>query len=63
MSEQRSRQGALSRKEHRTNGSANRAGIAALQTSDISQMNHNRKRQAIGNDIELRVRARNKSAT
>jgi hypothetical protein len=63
MSEQRSRQGTLARKDQRTNGSTNRAGIAAHQTRDIRQMNQNRKRQAIDNNNELRVRARNKSMT
>jgi hypothetical protein len=63
MSDQRLRHGTLSGKQKQSYRSTNRASIAALQTSDIRQMNHNGKQQAIGDDIELRVRARNKSAT
>jgi hypothetical protein len=53
MSAQGSRRSTLSGKEQRKNS----------QTSDIRRMNQNGKRQAIGNGNELRVRARNKSAT
>jgi hypothetical protein len=45
------------------NGSTSRASSAARQTSVIQQLNHNGKRQAMGNNIELPVKARNKSAT
>jgi hypothetical protein len=63
MSEQRSRHGTLSGKQKRTNGSTSRASSAARQTIVIHQMNHNGKRHAIGGDIEIPVRAKNKSAT
>jgi hypothetical protein len=63
MSEQRSRHGTLSGKQQRTNGSISRASSAARQTSVIRQMNHNGKRQAIGDNIELPHRAKNKSET
>jgi hypothetical protein len=63
MSEQRSRQGTISGRQQRSYGSTSRAGSAAIQMSVIHQMNHNGKRKAIGDDIELPVGARNKSTT
>jgi hypothetical protein len=63
MSEQRLRHGTLSGKQQRTNGSNSRAGSAARQTRVVNQMNHNGKRQAIGTDMEMPVRAKSKSAT
>jgi hypothetical protein len=63
MSEQRSRHGTLSGKQQRTNGSTSRASSAARQTRVIHQMNHKGKRQAIGNDMEMPVKAKNKNAT
>jgi hypothetical protein len=63
MSEQRSRHGTVSGKQQRTNSSNGRASSKARQTRVISEMNHNGKRQAIGNDMEMPVRAKNKSAT